>query len=185
MMKFTDKKGFSLVELMIVVAIIAILAAIAIPSFLRFAMRSKTAEATSNLAGIRTGEEAYRAEHDVYLDAGLWPLAQPPAAGVLWEAVPNTEGSGFSTIGFAADGVVRYQYLVEVLPAVVVGSPPAGGTPYYTATATGDLDDDGDIATYIVSNNRGDAPEDRVNAAGQTAPSVYPKAILDADGDDF
>ena len=185
MMKFRDKKGFSLVELMIVVAIIAILAAIAIPSFLRFAMRSKTSEATSNLAGIRTGEEAYRSEHDVYLGAGAWPAAQPPAAGVLWEDIPNgvIENVNFRTIGFAADGVVRYQYTVVVLPAVTV--PPTLGTPYYTATATGDLDDDTVVARYIVSNNNGAAPEVRVNAAGQTAPSVYPKAILDNAGDDF
>ncbi len=180
-MKFRDKKGFSLVELMTVVAIIAILAAIAIPRFLRFAMRSKTTEATSNLGGIRIGEEGYRAEHDVYLPAGAYPAAQPSATGVLWEDLSANpiieENTGFKAIGFAADGVVRYQYTVAVLPVA-----PAVGTPYYTATATGDLDDDTALATYIVSNNPAEA---RLNAALQTAPSVYPKAILDDGGDDF
>ena len=178
MMKFRDKKGFSLVELMIVVAIIAILAAIAIPSFLRFAMRSKTSEATSNLAGIRTGEEGYRAEHDVYLIAGPYPAAQPSATGVLWEdlslATPVEENTGFKSIGFAADGLVRYQYQATVNAAA--GTLP----PNFTATATGDLDDDTAMAMYQVSNDPAEVAGTTllINAAGAGAYNVYPKAIL-------
>ena len=175
MMKFRDKKGFSLVELMIVVAIIAILAAIAIPSFMRFALRSKTSEATSNLAGIRTGEEAYRAENDVYLASGNYPAAVPPAGGTMWNA-EDAAADEFTAIGFSADGVVRYQY------AAVINA--SNAVPFFTLTATGDLDDDGENAVYIVSNNP-DTAEDRTNAAGDTAPEVYPKAILDDANDDF
>jgi len=49
------KKGFTLIELMIVVAIIGILAAIAIPNFLKFQAKSKQSEAKSNLGAIFTG----------------------------------------------------------------------------------------------------------------------------------
>lgn len=61
-----NKKGFTLIELMIVVAIIGILAAIAIPNFMRFQAKSKQAEAKTNLGSIGTTAEAYRAEKDTY-----------------------------------------------------------------------------------------------------------------------
>ena len=57
--KLRSKKGFTLIELMIVVAIIGILAAIAIPNFLRFQAKSKQSEAKTNLGGIFTAEIAY------------------------------------------------------------------------------------------------------------------------------
>ena len=51
-----SKKGFTLIELMIVVAIIGILAAIAIPNFLKFQAKSKQSEAKTNLGAIFTGQ---------------------------------------------------------------------------------------------------------------------------------
>lgn len=60
--------GFTLIELMIVVAIIGILAAIAIPNFMSYQCKAKQAEAKSNLGNIRTAQEAYFAEYDTYSD---------------------------------------------------------------------------------------------------------------------
>ena len=60
----TNRKGFTLIELMIVVAIIGILAAVAIPGFMRYIKNSKTTEATTNLNAIVKGAESYfEAEH--------------------------------------------------------------------------------------------------------------------------
>jgi len=59
-------KGFTLIELMIVVAIIGVLAAIAIPNFIKFQARSKQSEAKANLKAIFTAQKAYFAENDKY-----------------------------------------------------------------------------------------------------------------------
>ncbi len=60
------KHGFSLIELMIVVAIIAILAAVAAPTFTRFIAKAKRAEAYMNLNAIYAAEKAYFAENGKY-----------------------------------------------------------------------------------------------------------------------
>ncbi len=65
--RFLCQQGFTLIELMIVVAIIGVLAAIAIPNFLKFQIRSKAGEGKVNLAAIRTAEEAYFSEIGTYL----------------------------------------------------------------------------------------------------------------------
>jgi type IV pilus assembly protein PilA len=59
-------RGFTLIELMIVVAIIGILAAIAIPNFVKFQCRSKQSEAKTNLKAMFVAQEAYRGEFDSY-----------------------------------------------------------------------------------------------------------------------
>lgn len=66
MITLRDRKGFTLIELMIVVAIIGILAAIAIPSFMRFQAKSRQAEAKANLGAIYTAIEAFRVEFGSY-----------------------------------------------------------------------------------------------------------------------
>jgi type IV pilus assembly protein PilA len=64
-----NKKGFTLIELMIVVAIIGILAAIAIPNFMTYQCKAKQAEAKSVLGSIRALQEAYLVEFDTYADS--------------------------------------------------------------------------------------------------------------------
>ena len=64
-----SNKGFTLIELMIVVAIIGILAAIAIPNFLRYQLKSKSSEGKVNIAAISTAQESFRAEFGSYVVA--------------------------------------------------------------------------------------------------------------------
>ena len=62
----TKNKGFSLIELMVVVAIIGVLAAVAIPSFNGFQKRARSSEAKTNLGSIYTAEKGYNYEQNSY-----------------------------------------------------------------------------------------------------------------------
>ena len=63
------KAGFTLIELMIVVAIIGLLAALAIPNFIKFQARSKQAEGRTNLKAIFTAQKSYYGDKQMYLES--------------------------------------------------------------------------------------------------------------------
>ena len=69
MNKMRDEKGFTLIELMIVIAIIGILAAIAIPQFSAYRKRSYNASANADLRNAATAQEAYFVDESTYSSA--------------------------------------------------------------------------------------------------------------------
>jgi len=96
-------KGFTLIELMIVVAIIGILAAIAIPNFVKYQLRSKFGEGTTNLEGLRKAEEALRqGERKVTINNTLVPQYRP---GQYWDlGGDNTAASPLPSVNSATVG---------------------------------------------------------------------------------
>jgi type II secretion system protein G len=78
-----DERGFTLIELMIVVAIIAILAGILIPNFVNARAQAQTSACESNLRAIATAMELYYADNQRYPDAGAVPDALN-ATGVVY-----------------------------------------------------------------------------------------------------
>jgi prepilin-type N-terminal cleavage/methylation domain-containing protein len=117
-MKRSMKKvlaGFTLVELMIVVVILGILAAVAIPAFTRYVKRSKTSEATGNISKIYQGEVSYfnqSSEQSVasFASAIALPTAAPTASKYPAQPTAFTADSGWSAIGFSVDAPLYYQY---------------------------------------------------------------------------
>jgi type IV pilus assembly protein PilA len=125
-----SQKGFTLIELMIVVVIIGILAALAIPRFMRATTKSKQSEAKSILKQIYVMERSYRQEKDTYF---------PPSGNVTVQP-----GNAIADLGIEIMSSARYSYTIT------------GGTNAFTATAgsigaTG-LDDDATLDLWQITD---------------------------------
>jgi type IV pilus assembly protein PilA len=100
-----SNKGFTLIELMIVVAIIGILAAIAIPNFLNYQCKARQSEARTNLGTLANLQEAYWAEWNTY------------AADI-----DAFDGEGMTELGFeiSGDAARRYHYALTAGPTGII-----------------------------------------------------------------
>ena len=131
-----NRCGFSLTELMIVVAIIGILAVIAIPNFLKYQARAKQSEAKTNLVAIHASEMAYFAENNTYVD-------------------------DFNAIGFAVTGSSQLYYYE--LGSSSSGTLPPGCTAStldnvsdtgFTAAATANIDGDPTCDVWTIDEKK-------------------------------
>jgi type IV pilus assembly protein PilA len=161
------RKGFTLLELMIVVAIISILASVSIPALMRYIRKSKTAEATLNLRKMYDGEMAYfQEEHTVssgtVLSRGfVHTRLEPGSTPGVNRRLGNFDSGNWNLINFGVDSPVQYSYLIEVLPDPAnpffippwvpgYGWAPPTGTydAAFLARAFGDLDGDGRFSQF-------------------------------------
>ena len=158
------QRAFTLVEVVLVVMIIGVLSAIAIPVLAKYQLKTKTAEGKTNLAAIRTGEQAYFSEFKTFLAVA----PEPPAIPGALRAPFDDAGSGFSTLGFDAEGSVFFSYGVAV-SADGVG---------FTADAGADIDGDGVVQFwgYTKPDGGGAMPDGAVGCppAGLTPTQIGP-----------
>jgi prepilin-type N-terminal cleavage/methylation domain-containing protein len=158
--------GFSIIEVMIVVSLISILAAVSMPAYRGYLMRSKTAEAKTNLGAIRTAETAYFSEFGEYVEAAPEPPTLPGDFSVAFDDV-NT---AFNTLGFSPEGQVYFSYGVDIT-ADLVG---------FTADAGADLDADGIVQFWGYA--RPDASGEKIEGqVGCDASTLGSQQILPCD----
>ena len=135
------RSGFSLIELLIVIAVIAFLSALSVPSLFRFLAKSKRSEAYMTLRSLYLAEKSYWAEHGTYTNVlqGQNSLGWKPE-GVLQYTYgfPGAEGTNFVT------GALKGAN------AALTGNANAQS---FTASAVGDIDGDGDPDILTIDQN--------------------------------
>jgi prepilin-type N-terminal cleavage/methylation domain-containing protein len=127
-----DSRGFSLVELMITVAIIAVLTAIALVSFQKYTRKARTTEAYNMLGMIRMRQESYRSEFSQYCNVSggntnYWPTVADSTSHDWYAGLPDP----WTQLGVRPSGQVYYQY------SVVADMPP--NAPAIAGAAPADL----------------------------------------------
>jgi prepilin-type N-terminal cleavage/methylation domain-containing protein len=143
------EKGFTLMELLIAVAIVAVLAGIGIPIYMKLQSGAKATEANANLDGIRTCEESYKMVHNAYMDCTISPVnAIPDETPVAFADTDGDTTIGFDAIGFQPNANVRFIYEVGGSSGIA-----------YTAGALGDTDGDTNCVLYLATQSSGSTQE--------------------------
>ncbi len=137
--------GFTLIELMVTVALIGILSATAITSFSFLQLRSRRGEASANLAAIRTHQLSYFHETGAYVPAppspfwgALGPKQNWHTGRGTFSPIPNV---GFDILAFQPEGGTFYDYDTNAISG-------ANGWAF-TAAAYGDADQDGSVSAFV------------------------------------
>jgi len=175
-----NKMGFTLVELMTVVAIVAILAAIALPLYSKYIKKSRTSEATANLGGITMYEEQYYSENDKYITAAPNPSVVPSSTDAGGRRNFNNTLTGWVSLGnvIPNNTPLYFQYEIRAMQFGPTGTAITTGglVDYQTAYTAGNGYCSNTTEMSITPQNLGVANNNSSNW-------YYITAVGDQDGD--
>lgn len=145
---------------MIVVAIIGILAALAIPNYIHYTMRARQAEAMTMLGSVRARQMSFYSTWDCFISAAPNPPVFPSGSGANWLVAPPTAGNPCQVGGHTFTDLdmrpnstlLHFQYACAI----------NGTRTEYSCNARGDLDSDGVIFEMLMCTD---------NAGGGLAPA--------------
>ena len=108
-------RGFTLIELMIVVAIIAVLAAIAMPAYQDYVIRGKLSEAASNLGQLRVRAEQFFQDYRTYVGMACTPVNAAEAKYFTYDCsvAPTTAVYTLRATGVAAQKTGGFVFTVD------------------------------------------------------------------------
>src|ERR1700716_4005706 len=128
--------GFTLIEVMITVAIVAILAAVAIPSYTDYITRSKIQEATSTLLSMRVKMEQYFQDQRTFIGACAAGTVAPLPAGLKYFTIgcSNQAATTYTVTatGIAGSDMAQFSFTIDQANNRATTNVPAG----WTAPAT-------------------------------------------------
>lgn len=125
------RRGFNLIELMIVIAIVALLATLAVPSFMKFLAKAKRSEAHVQLRSLYLAQKAYWAENGTYTATLTGPQSmnwRPEGAVIYTYGFPGSEGKNYiqgsapAAVSDLSGGTVSAQAFVAVATADIAGN---------------------------------------------------------------
>jgi type IV pilus assembly protein PilA len=169
---------------MITAALIGVLAAIAIPSFMTYQLRTKRSEAMTNLSGIARTQIAFYTNAGGYMFAAPMPGSVPIPFPRRWTASADAE---FAALGWRPEGHVYFDYDTETNASGGCGC--TGDC--FTASAYGNIDGDASVSVVLYAHPDRNGVSCPSAVTGDVVPNdadgkpIFDQPVLSTASDDF